>query len=57
MEQNKEQDYYYLIEPLTGEIIDYIDKRFYNQYNQYNYKRNKDIISNYSFGTRPIDQD
>lgn len=54
MEQNKEQDYYYLIEPLTGEIIDYIDKRFYNQYN---YKRNKDIISNYSFGTRPIDQD
>lgn len=54
MEQNKEQDYYYLIEPLTGEIIDYIDKRFYDQYN---YKRNKDIVSNYDFGTHPIDQD
>ena len=53
MEQNKEHDYYYLIEPLTGEIVDYIDKRFYNQYN---YKRNKDIISNYNFSTHPINQ-
>lgn len=54
MEQNKEQNYYYLIEPLTGEIIDYIDKLFYDQYN---YKRNKDIGSNYNFGTHSIYQD
>lgn len=46
MEQNKEQDYYYLIEPLTGEIIDYIDKEIYNQYN---HKRNKDLSPNYDF--------
>ena len=35
-------------------VIDYIDKLFYDQYN---YKRNKDIDSNYNFSTHPIDQD
>lgn len=38
--------FYYLIDPDTGEIIDYVDKQFYNSIQ---YKRNKDLQPNEEF--------